>query len=226
MNSSNSQRVRFGPFEADLETHELWKNGLRVRLGGQPFEILALLLGKPGQLVTRDELQKELWAADTFVDFNHGLNAAVNKLRETLSDSAEEPRYVETLPRRGYRFIGSLEPVPPRAGAIRSSENAAPPIAVRTELQMAPAFIAARTSARKRLPLWAAVVMICVVLAVVSVVFIAVLSKWMVFRERWREAANASARTLQASPVSTLVPDRSQRSGNLAGRKACCVSAQ
>src|SRR5215475_7908445 len=109
MTSSNSHRVRFGPFEADLDTHELWKNGLRVKLGGQPFEILAILLRKPGQMVTREELQKELWAADTFVDFNHGLNAAVNKLRETLADSAEEPKYVETLPRRGYRFVGKVE---------------------------------------------------------------------------------------------------------------------
>src|SRR6266403_4736281 len=92
-------RVRFGPFEADLETHELWKNGVKLKLGGQPFEILALLLNRPGQMVSREELQKEIWAADTFVDFNHGLNAAVNKLRETLSDCAEEP-----LPRRGFRF--------------------------------------------------------------------------------------------------------------------------
>ena len=109
MTSIYPQRVRFGPFEADLETHELWKNGTKVKLGGQPFEILAVLLNRPGQLVTREELQKEIWAADTFVDFNHGLNAAVNKLRETLSDSAEEPKYIETLPRRGYRFIGTIE---------------------------------------------------------------------------------------------------------------------
>lgn len=108
MTSKNPHRVRFGPFEADLDTHELWKNGLRVKLGGQPFEILALLLSRAGQMVTREELQKELWAADTFVDFNHGLNAAVNKLRETLADSADQPRYIETLPRRGYRFVGKI----------------------------------------------------------------------------------------------------------------------
>jgi Tol biopolymer transport system component/DNA-binding winged helix-turn-helix (wHTH) protein len=109
MTSIYPQRVRFGPFEADLETHELWKNGTKLKLGGQPFEILAVLLNRPGQLVTREELQREIWAADTFVDFNHGLNAAVNKLRETLSDSAEEPKYIETLPRRGYRFVGQIE---------------------------------------------------------------------------------------------------------------------
>src|SRR5580765_2049508 len=132
MTSSSPHRVRFGPFEADLDTHELWKNGVRVKLGGQPFEILALLLRKPGQMVTREELQKELWAADTFVDFNHGLNAAVNKLRETLADSAEEPKYVETLPRRGYRFVGKVEVASTAATAESSAntpedESAAPP---------------------------------------------------------------------------------------------------
>src|SRR5438270_11370216 len=111
MTSIYPQRVRFGPFGADLETHELWKNGVKLKLGGQPFEILALLLNRPGQMVSREELQKEIWTADTFVDFNHGLNAAVNKLRETLSDSAEEPKYIETLPRRGYRFIGVIDNV-------------------------------------------------------------------------------------------------------------------
>jgi len=109
MTSIYPQRVLFGPFEADLETHELWKNGIKVKLGGQPFEILAILLNRAGQMVSREELQKQIWAADTFVDFNHGLNAAVNKLRETLSDSAEQPKYIETLPRRGYRFIGKIE---------------------------------------------------------------------------------------------------------------------
>jgi len=93
----------------DLHTHELWKFGTRLKLVGQPFEILALLLSKPGELVTREELRTRLWPADTFVDFNHGLNAAVNKLREALSDSADAPRYVETLPRRGYRFTATIE---------------------------------------------------------------------------------------------------------------------
>src|SRR6266446_2056279 len=110
MTGNGSDRARFGPFEVDLHTHELWKHGTRIRLVGQPFEILALLLSKPGELVTREELRARLWPGDTFVDFNHGLNAAVNKLREALSDSAESPRYIETLPRRGYRFIAIIEP--------------------------------------------------------------------------------------------------------------------
>jgi len=104
-----NERIRFGCFEADLTTRELWKSGLRLKLGGQPFEILAMLAERPGQLVTREELRKRIWSEDTFVDFGHGLNAAVNKLRDALSDSAEDPRYIETLPRRGYRFIAKIE---------------------------------------------------------------------------------------------------------------------
>ncbi len=114
MSSRPPHRARFGPFEVDLHTHELWKYGTRLKLVGQPFEILAVLLSRPGELVTRDELQSRLWPSDTFVDFNHGLNAAVNKLRDTLSDAADQPRYVETLPRRGYRLIASVEWIEPR----------------------------------------------------------------------------------------------------------------
>jgi Tol biopolymer transport system component/DNA-binding winged helix-turn-helix (wHTH) protein len=106
---NGSARVRFGAYEVDLHTHELWKHGIRVKLVGQPFEILAVLIARPGQLVTREELRAELWPGDTFVDFNHGLNAAVNKLRDALCDSAEDPKYIETLPRRGYRFIAAVE---------------------------------------------------------------------------------------------------------------------
>src|SRR5215831_511885 len=110
MSDNVQERIRFGPFVADVHTRELWKEGTRIKLIGQPFEILAVFLSKPGKLVTREELRSRLWAADTFVDFNHGLNAAVNKLREALCDSADKPRYIETLPRRGYRFIAAVEP--------------------------------------------------------------------------------------------------------------------
>jgi Tol biopolymer transport system component/DNA-binding winged helix-turn-helix (wHTH) protein len=109
MTSIPSHRARFGPFEVDLHTHELWKFGTRLKLVGQPFEILSVMVSKAGELITREELRTRLWPADTFVDFNHGLNAAVNKLRDALSDSAENPRYIETLPRRGYRFIAKVE---------------------------------------------------------------------------------------------------------------------
>jgi Tol biopolymer transport system component/DNA-binding winged helix-turn-helix (wHTH) protein len=96
-------------FEVDLRMGELRKNGIRVKLTGQPFQILVLLLEHPGDLVTREQLQRRLWPSDTFVDFDRGLNAAINRVREALGDSAENPRFVETLPRRGYRFIAHLE---------------------------------------------------------------------------------------------------------------------
>src|SRR5712692_8584923 len=101
--------IRFGPFEADLRAGELRKHGMKLKLVGQPLEVLAMLLECPGQLVTREELRARLWPTDTFVDFDHGLSAAVNKLRDALSDSAEKPTYVETLPRRGYRFISAVD---------------------------------------------------------------------------------------------------------------------
>ncbi len=115
MTGNDSNRARFGPYEVDLHTHELWKYGTRLKLVGQPFEILAMLLRRSGELVTRDEMRSWLWPSDTFVDFNHGLNAAVNKLREALSDSADTPRYIETLPRRGYRFMAAVEWLPESA---------------------------------------------------------------------------------------------------------------
>jgi DNA-binding winged helix-turn-helix (wHTH) protein len=104
----HSPRVRFGIFEVDLQAGELRKAGLKLKLTGQPFQVLAILLERPGGVVTRDELQKRLWP-DTLVDVDHNLNTAINKIREVLGDSAESPRFVETLPRRGYRFIAPLE---------------------------------------------------------------------------------------------------------------------
>jgi len=106
--STPSERVRFGVFEADLRSGELRKQGVKIKLHHQPFQVLTMLLEHPGEVVTREELKSKLWPFDTFVDFDVGLNSAVKKLRDALSDSAEIPRYVETLPRRGYRFIGSL----------------------------------------------------------------------------------------------------------------------
>jgi DNA-binding winged helix-turn-helix (wHTH) protein/TolB-like protein len=97
--------VRFGIFEADFRARELRKAGVRIKLHDQPFQVLAMLLDRPGELVNRDEIRKRLWPGDTFVDFDHGLNNAVARLREALGDSADTPRFIETLPRRGYRFI-------------------------------------------------------------------------------------------------------------------------
>src|SRR5580700_7902950 len=102
-------RLRFGVFELDLRAGELRKHGLRVRLQEQPFQVLATLLEHPGEVVTREELQKKLWPADIFVDFDHGLNKAINKVREALGDSADSPRFVETVARRGYRFLSEVK---------------------------------------------------------------------------------------------------------------------
>jgi serine/threonine-protein kinase len=101
--------IRFGIFEVDLQAGELRRQGYKVKLQEQPFQVLAMLLERPGEVVTRDELQKRLWPADTFVDFERGLNRAINKLREALGDDADKPRFVETLPRRGYRFLAPVQ---------------------------------------------------------------------------------------------------------------------
>lgn len=112
------RRIQFGPFELDSEAGELRKHGSKIRLQEQPLQILQQLLEHPGEVVTRQELQKRIWPADTFVDFDHGLYSAVQRLRDALGDTAETPRYVETLPRRGYRFIGKIECDAPRMRSL------------------------------------------------------------------------------------------------------------
>src|SRR5215475_7520295 len=107
----SGQIVRFGVFEADLQTGELRKNGSKVSLQGQPFQVCAILLDRSGELVTREELRDAVWPEDTFVDFDHALNTAVKKIRAALGDDADNPRFLETVPRRGYRFIAPLLPV-------------------------------------------------------------------------------------------------------------------
>jgi len=107
--SSAGKIVRFGVFEVDLVSGELRKNGSRIRLQEQPFQVLTMLLERRGEMVTREDLRSKLWPADTFVDFDHGLNTAVNKLREALGDAAANPRFVQTVARRGYRFIAPVQ---------------------------------------------------------------------------------------------------------------------
>jgi len=106
--ASAGRIVRFGIFEANLALGELRKNGAKIRLQEQPFQVLAVLLERPGEVVTREELRTRLWNAETFVDFDHSLNTAINKLRDALDDSAANPRFVETLAKRGYRFIAPV----------------------------------------------------------------------------------------------------------------------
>lgn len=124
---SAQPRVRFGVFELDLQTSELRKSGVLLRLPPQPFKVLALLISRPAQLVTREDIREQIWGADTFVDFEHGLNFAIKKIRDTLGDDAESPRYIETLPRRGYRFIAPVETLAASSSEQTSFRKVAPP---------------------------------------------------------------------------------------------------
>jgi DNA-binding winged helix-turn-helix (wHTH) protein/Tol biopolymer transport system component len=123
---SPERLIRFDTFEVDVRTGELRKDGVKVKLAEQPFSVLALLIAQPGEVVTRDELQQKLWPRDTFVDFDRGLNKAINRLRDALGDSADAPRFIETLPKRGYRFVGSTLP-----SSAATPDSAEPPPAAR-----------------------------------------------------------------------------------------------
>lgn len=128
--------ARFGAFELDRQTGELRKHGIRVRLQGKPFQILVALLERPGETVSRDELRQRLWSGDTFVDFESGLNTAANRLRIALGDSADNPRYIETLARSGYRFIAPVEevlPVTSEPESLEATDAPIPPVAVKTQ---------------------------------------------------------------------------------------------
>jgi cholera toxin transcriptional activator len=125
--------LRFAVFEVDLAAGELRKNGARIRLQEQPFQILVYLLDRAGEVVTREELRQKLWPADTFVDFDHSLNTAVNKLREALGDSASSPRYVETLARRGYRFLAPVERADTKAAKQNSALQVLPEVGADTQ---------------------------------------------------------------------------------------------
>ena len=118
MTGEAARRVfSFGPFEVYEAAEELRKHGVRIKLHAQPFQVLLMLLERPSDVVTREEMRVRLWGADTFVDFDHGLNSAVNKIREALTDSAAQPRYVETVAGKGYRFIAPVTRVPPAVSA-------------------------------------------------------------------------------------------------------------
>src|SRR5690242_10214652 len=108
MAAPDSGRLQFGVFEIDLAGGELRKSGIKIKLQDQPFRVLSALLQHPGEIVTREDLRQKIWQADTFVDFDQSLNKAINKIREALGDTAENPRFLETVPRRGYRFIAPV----------------------------------------------------------------------------------------------------------------------
>ncbi|MGC9197613.1 MAG: winged helix-turn-helix domain-containing protein [Acidobacteriaceae bacterium] len=124
-------RLSFGLYEINIQTGELWKAGFRIKLQGQPFKVLAMLLERPGQVVSREELQERLWGKDTVVDFDHSLGTAINKIREALGDSADNPRFIETLARRGYRFIAPVRIIEtlPESPALTADGHASPPFA-------------------------------------------------------------------------------------------------
>ena len=170
----NPQVVRFGTFEADLRLGELRKHGTRLKLTGQPFQILVILLEHPGDLVTREQLQRRLWPSETFVDFDRGLNAAINRVREALGDSAENPRFVETLPRRGYRFIAPLVDSSPARATLPAAESTFSP----AHTVLTPG--ALPVSARERRPVsrrFKVLLSGLSILAILALVAVAVLSK-------------------------------------------------
>jgi DNA-binding winged helix-turn-helix (wHTH) protein/tetratricopeptide (TPR) repeat protein len=120
--------VRFGPFEVDLSSRELRKHGVRLKLSDQPFEVLTILIARPGRLIAREEIRQKLWPGGTFVDFENGLNSAVNRLRDALGDSADTPKFIETVPRHGYRFIASVERIYARIAAVAEPKSELAPI--------------------------------------------------------------------------------------------------
>jgi TolB-like protein/DNA-binding winged helix-turn-helix (wHTH) protein len=175
--SPNSPVVRFGAYEADLRTGELRKHGLRIKLQDQPFQILAMLLERPGELVTREQIQQKLWPADTFVDFDHSLNTAIRRLRDALSDSADNPRFIETLPRRGYRFIGQVPVGAPDGVQVNGVPVEPPPRPVKNE----PAISYAATTAVQRYRYRE---------AVAGLVIVAMVVGGLLFWRLWPRSAN------------------------------------
>ncbi len=138
----SSPVIRFGVYEARLRSGELYKDGHRIKLQEQPFQVLVLLLERPGDVVTREELRQKLWPTDTFVDFDTGLNSAIKRLRDALNDSADHPRYIETLPRRGYRFVGPVDGMPVQTGSASETVAALPARLPRRRVWMAAAIVA------------------------------------------------------------------------------------
>ena len=127
-NGRNGHRtVRFGAFEADLHAGEVRKSGSRIKLQDQPFKVLQILLEHPGVLVTRDELQSRIWPSENFGDFDHAVNVAIGKLRTALGDTADNPCFIETVPRRGYRFVGKLEEPPVEVAPPKAPANETQP---------------------------------------------------------------------------------------------------
>ncbi len=188
--------IRFGVFEVDVRTGEVHKNGVQVKLQEQPFQVLAALLERPGEMVTREELRQRLWPSDTFVDFDNSVNAAVNRLREALGDSAENPRFVQTLPRRGYRFIAPVETADHDSpGAVTSSPLPSP---IRETVPTAPTAMLPRS-----LQFWVASIAITATLLSLSVY------RWKSGRVA-RGPIAGSIRSIAVLPLENLTGDPGQ----------------
>jgi TolB-like protein/DNA-binding winged helix-turn-helix (wHTH) protein/Flp pilus assembly protein TadD len=190
-------RLRFGVFEVDLRAGELRKNGARVRLQEQPFQVLAMLLEQPGETVTRDELRNRLWSAETFVDFDHGVNKAVNRIRDALGDSATSPRFVETVSRRGYRFIADVAVVE-GAPVARSESRTGDPVPVE-DVSVAPVTDPPSTPHVRRGHPW---MITGLALALASIVVVWALQS--------RTSPPALLRSLAVLPLENLSGDSSQ----------------
>jgi DNA-binding winged helix-turn-helix (wHTH) protein len=159
--NQGARRIQFGVFEADLSTGELRRGGVRVRLQSQPFKLLAVLAEHPGEVVSREALQIELWGAGTNVDFDHSLSIAVNRLREALGDSADNPRFIETLARRGYRFIAPVTTIGPQTNSTPMADSSVTPSPVMEPLPMP------SSTPRAFLPwLAAGLVLVCLILSI------------------------------------------------------------
>ena len=186
--------IRFGAFQVDLSSGELKKHGISIRLQDQPFQILVMLLERPSEVVTREELRRKLWPSDTFVDFDKGLNSAILRLRGALGDSAEKPRFVETLPRRGYRFIAQADGAEPAGAPTVSAPDVAAP--------------AAPVPATKRRPFgWT--FLVAGALVILAAAF--VLTNVGGWRQRlWRTSAPARIRSIAVLPLENLTGDPSQ----------------
>jgi TolB-like protein/DNA-binding winged helix-turn-helix (wHTH) protein len=214
---------RFGLFEVDGRTGELRKQGRAVRLRGRPFDILLLLLGRLGDVITREELRRQLWPADTFVDFDHGLNSAMNRLREALGDAAESPRFVETLPKRGYRFIAPIEVVDRevarhgRTGTSSLERHDAPPPAMvpeRAHAQEAAAskpvptepVVGARAAAATSLSTPSRMILLAATVALAAAVVVALLF----LRVGQPRPPHSSKMTLAVLPFENLSADADQ----------------
>ncbi|HXZ78817.1 MAG TPA: winged helix-turn-helix domain-containing protein [Terriglobales bacterium] len=192
---SQSRVIRFGQFELDAQAGELRKNGVRLRLQQQPFQVLAELLANAGRIVTREELQRKLWPADTFVDFDVGLNTAIRKIRQTLDDDADRPRYIETVAKRGYRFIAPVSPVNGSTPIIAAASSV--PLSTDTTAAIEPASPPPRSHFR-----WLAVALIGAVVGAGGTLAIwKYISRSPELRER-RLTANSGEAALKAAAIS------------------------